>query len=233
MKNLLLASTLLLLGANAWSGCATEAAGAKQNFQNCLQAAQQGDAVAQKDLGNLYTRGQGVAQNHEQAVTWYRKAAGQGNLNAMYNLGVMYDRGDGVARDQKLAADWYRRAADLGDAPSQYNLGVMYEYGEGVTRDYRQALILYGKAAAQGEPAAQFSIGLMYEKGFGVTRDPVMAYMWWDIAGLGHEHAIHNRDSIATEMTPAQIEDARRRAKSWLAAHPQLPPHPPWNSAAN
>lgn len=223
---------LMLLGGNAWSGCISEVAAAKDNVENCTRAAEQGDAVAQKDLGNLYARGQGITLNHEQAVAWYRKAADQGNLDAIYNLGVMYDKGNGVGKDPKQAADWYRKGADRGDALSQYNLGVMYEYGEGVAQDYGQALALYQKAAEQGQSTAQFSVGLIYEQGLGVTRDPVIAYMWWDIVGVGHEHAIHNRDSIAEDMKPAEIADARQRTVAWRAAHPRLPPPRLWNPAA-
>lgn len=233
MKYPQLLLSLMLVCANVWSGCISAGADAKQNFDSCSQAAKQGDASAQKDIGNLYTQGLGVAVNHEQAVSWYRKAAAQGNLDATYNLGVMYDKGNGVTKDTKQAAAWYRKAADQGDALAQYNLAVMYEYGEGVTQDYGQALALYQKAAEQGQSAAQFSMGLMYEKGLGVPRDPVTAYMWWNITGVGHEHAIHNRDSLAEELKPAQIEEAQGRSVAWRAARPLLSPPTPWNAHAN
>jgi len=49
--------------------------------------ANQGDDVAQFDLGLLYNKGWGVPRDYVQAVRWYRRAADQGNADAQYNLG--------------------------------------------------------------------------------------------------------------------------------------------------
>jgi len=87
------------------------------------KAADQGDAQAQYNLGVMYDKGEGVAQNKTEAAHWYRKAADQGDAQAQYNLGVMYDKGEGVAQNKAEAVNWYRKAADQGDAQAQYNLG--------------------------------------------------------------------------------------------------------------
>ena len=42
------------------------------------KAAEQGDAVAQTNLGFTYAEGKGIAKDEAQAVAWYRKAAEQG-----------------------------------------------------------------------------------------------------------------------------------------------------------
>ena len=44
-----------------------------QDFESTKRAARQGDAQAQADLGKMYATGQGVTQNHAEAVRWYRK----------------------------------------------------------------------------------------------------------------------------------------------------------------
>ena len=54
------------------------------------EAAEQGNAYAQCNLGWMYGNGRGVAQDDEQAVFWYREAAEQGHADAQYNLGWMY-----------------------------------------------------------------------------------------------------------------------------------------------
>ena len=48
--------------------------------------AEQGDAVAQSNLGVMYEKGKGVTQDYAEAVKWYRKAAEQGNASAQLNL---------------------------------------------------------------------------------------------------------------------------------------------------
>ena len=78
-------------------------------------AAEQGDAKAQCDLGVMYFEGQGVAQDYAEACKWYRKAAEQGYALAQYNLGIMYYEGKGVALDYAEAYFWFNLAARNGD----------------------------------------------------------------------------------------------------------------------
>ncbi|PWB17072.1 hypothetical protein DCO44_01810 [Acinetobacter sp. AM] len=46
--------------------------------------ANRGHTNAQYNLGTLYQVGQGVLQNYEEAVKWYRKAADQEDMSAQY-----------------------------------------------------------------------------------------------------------------------------------------------------
>ena len=45
-------------------------------------AAEQGDAVAQNNLGVMHSEGQGVVQDHVRAHMWYNIAISQGNEGA-------------------------------------------------------------------------------------------------------------------------------------------------------
>ena len=76
--------------------------------------AEQGDADAQFYLGFMYVKGQGVEQDFEEAVKWYRKAAEQRHAQAQYNLGVMYANGEGVEKDYVTAYAWLNIAAANG-----------------------------------------------------------------------------------------------------------------------
>ena len=98
----------------------------------------------------MYAKGQGVAQNYQEAVKWYRLAAEQGNASAQFNLGVMYANGRGVTQDDQEAAKWYRLAAEQGYASAQFNLGNMYANGEGVTQDDRIAHMWFNLLASFG-----------------------------------------------------------------------------------
>ena len=146
------------------------------------EAAGQGDAQAQNNLGVLYERGQGVTQVYEAAAQWYSKAAEQGLALAQYNLGVLYARGQGVEQDFAVAAEWFRKAAEQGDAQAQFNLSVLYDQGDGVKQDYAEAMKWYRKAADQGFAPAQNNIGDMYETGRGVVQDYVTAVEWYSKA---------------------------------------------------
>ena len=67
----------------------------------------------------MYARGQGVAQDFEQARFWYRQAADQGHARAQNNLGAMYRQGLGMPQDFQEALRWFRRAADQGNGGAQ------------------------------------------------------------------------------------------------------------------
>jgi len=102
------------------------------DFDETKAAAEQGDAVAQNNLGYMYDNGEGVPENDAEAVKWYRKAADQGLVDAQYNLGLMYGNGEGVPENDAEAIRLYRKAADQEYAKAQFNLGLMYDNGEGV-----------------------------------------------------------------------------------------------------
>ncbi|MDD5411307.1 MAG: tetratricopeptide repeat protein, partial [Methylobacter sp.] len=65
------------------------------------QRAEQGDAVAQTDLGTKYALGSEVAKDYRQAQKWFQTSAEQGNVLAQYNLGLMYAHGEGMPTDLK------------------------------------------------------------------------------------------------------------------------------------
>ena len=73
--------------------------------------AQQGDPVAQVNLGLRYGTGEGVLQDDAEAVRWFRLAAEQGEANAQHNLGGMYGEGRGVVQDYVQAHMWRNVAA--------------------------------------------------------------------------------------------------------------------------
>ena len=116
--------------------------------------AEQGNATAQYNLGNMYNNGQGVVQDYKEAVKWYRLAAEQGIAFAQFNLGTKYDLGQGVVQDDKEAVKWYRLAAGQGDADAQFNMGAMYAQGRGVIQDYTRAHMWFNISASQGQANA-------------------------------------------------------------------------------
>ena len=59
-------------------------------------------------------KGQGVAQNYNEAFKCFQKAADNGVASAFAYLGEMYYAGDGVAQNYNEAFKWYQKAADNG-----------------------------------------------------------------------------------------------------------------------
>ena len=71
-------------------------------------AAEQGEAIAQFDLGLIYYKGDEVPQDYAEAAHWFRLAADQGYADAQFNVGVMYYNGEEVPQYFAEAAHWYR-----------------------------------------------------------------------------------------------------------------------------
>ena len=145
MRTLIIIPVLLfslLLGVPSYSADFNKGLTAAQSgdFATALKEwkplAEEGNAVAQNNLGLMYHNGWGVPQDYKEAVYWYRLAAEQEHVDAQYNLGVMYNNGNGVPQDYEEAVRWYQLAAEQGHSKAQGNLGVMYAFGNGVMKDY-------------------------------------------------------------------------------------------------
>src|SRR5947209_1041025 len=81
-----------------------------------LQAAEEGDAQSQYNLGILYDNGMDdngytVAGNRPQAVRWLLAAAEQGLPRAQVKLAEVYADGPNVAGSHASACGWFLLAA--------------------------------------------------------------------------------------------------------------------------
>jgi TPR repeat protein len=123
-------------------------------FREFSVLAEQGDAIAQFNLGMMYSLGQGVTQDYREAARWFRLAAEQGDVRAQFNLGATYERGRGVTQDYREAMRWYRLAAEQGYADAQQKLGWMYFWAKGVTQNYVFAHMWFNIAASTGDAFA-------------------------------------------------------------------------------
>ncbi len=72
------------------------------------------------NCGLLFTFGQGVDVDLEQAKYWFEKSANLGNVEAMTNLGTLYAQNSNL----ESAAKWFRRASKMGDEMAERNLAV-------------------------------------------------------------------------------------------------------------
>lgn len=164
-----------------------------QRIADIRARAEQGEALAQNELGSLYYTGSGVLQDDAEATRWIRLAAEQGHAPAQHNLGLLYFRSRGVPGDDTEAAMWYRRAAEQGYAPAQGGLGYMLAYGAGVDENHMLAYMWLELAWT------------------GATSD------------FTRRLYTQQRDELARRMTPEQIADAHRLAHEWEAAHAREP----------
>jgi len=76
------------------------------------QKAEQGDALAQAQMGAMYQLGRnGVEKNAQESARWMLKSAEQGLVEAEVFMAALYDRGLGVKQNVNTATQWYEKAA--------------------------------------------------------------------------------------------------------------------------
>jgi hypothetical protein len=75
-------------------------------------------------------------------------------------------------------------------------------------------------AANGGAPDALFELGLIYASGREGQQDLVTAHKWFNLAALrGNDEAKRYRLELSREMTKAQIAQAQKLAREWIAKH--------------
>ena len=167
----------------------------KMEIAELFLNAQNGNAVAQYNLGVLFDKGMEngrdiyITEDEDEALEWYKKAAEQGNVEAQYALGECYweiwvEFGDPSMAIE--AAKWWRKAAEQGNVEALFSLGWYYFHEE----KYTEASKWYRKAAEQGNVDAQFELGELFRLGKGVKKNLNEAENWYKKAAeQGHKTA--------------------------------------------
>lgn len=92
-----------------------------------MKAAEQGEALAQANLGLIYARGRGVPQDYRAAMGWYLKAAEQGDASSQNNIGYMYHYGHGAPKNLIYAFAWYSISSEQGSKVAAANRQIVID----------------------------------------------------------------------------------------------------------
>ncbi|MFB3844170.1 MAG: tetratricopeptide repeat protein [Candidatus Cloacimonadaceae bacterium] len=224
MKRMLffiLTVTFLILNLNAEiesAGLIVDAVG------RLISQAQQGEPVAQYQLGEAYYYGKGLPKDYKEAVKWFRMAAEKGVSAAQCALGKCYKNGEGVPQDYKEALKYFRLSAQTNNPEAQYYLGMMNYAGIGLPVNYKEGVKWFRQSAENGYVEAQANLGFCYYEGSGVSVDVSEAYFWLKLASLrcsddkktDYAKAAEN---VKVELTPEQIDQIENRVRTWLKDH--------------
>jgi TPR repeat protein len=189
--------------------------------QNLFRKANNGDAYSMYLLGAVFSLGDGVVKDENEAAKWYRLAAEQGEVNGQVNIAYFYEMGIGVVKDPKEAVKWYRLAAEQGNATAQNNLGMLYDYGEGVVKDPKEAAKWYRLAAEQGKASSQLGLGRLYFYGEGVLQDQKEAAKWYRLSAEQGNKFAQSRLGAMYERGKGVLQDYREAARWYRLAAEQ------------
>ena len=187
---------------------------------NFAPVAAQGNAEAERAMGQLLMLDCTGLQDKAAAANWLSKAADAGDMMAAAQLGNAYMNGNGVAQDDNKATPLLQKAADAGVMQAQTNLGYLYLNGRGVPMDKYQGMVWSVKAGEQGAPAALLNIANAYWKGGALPQDSKKA-LYYMFAALerstGEQRArfASTTNEISRGMSADDIRRASDRAKRW------------------
>ena len=165
-------------------------------FQLWLKGAEQGDAMAQRMVGDFYLRKIGVDPSLSdelrmtEARRWLSAAADQGNAAAMVMMGGLILQDPAESARFPEAVDLFRRAATQGNADAEYNLGVCLRRGLGIAADDKAAEHFYRSAAERNHVSAQLALGDLIAQSANSDVQWLEAARWYRLAAdSGNEPA--------------------------------------------
>ena len=140
------------------------------------------------------------------------QAALAGQMDAQYRLG---DLTPGQSGER-----WLRAAVRQGSLPAADALEQRY-YD---SKEYRRAAQCWLLAAQHGNSEAQSRLGALQVVGFGLPQDRVQAYAWMNLAAsAGDPDVVALRDTLASQLDPAQINAGEALSRSLTSNPPLLP----------
>lgn len=93
------------------------------------KSAEQGNIEGQYGLAIMYTAGDGVPKDMNEAKKWFTQAAEQGSAKSIHALAEIYMSGNGVDPNSPEALSWIKRAADTDSISAINALAAAYRTG--------------------------------------------------------------------------------------------------------
>jgi TPR repeat protein len=181
-----------------------------------LKAAEAGQAASQHNLGVAYSVGNGVKEDHDEAVRWFLMAAKQGYAASQVNLFVAYTTGKGAPVNPEEAMKWCLASAKQGLAPAQYNLGVAHVKGQGVEQDYVKAVEWLCLASDQDDTDAKSFLAALApalrtdaEAGDPAAQAALITLVRCSHGGGGQKTSFH-KGSVCSRLLSAAFTSASR-----------------------
>jgi len=196
----------------------------KKAFEYYKKAAEQGDALAQIYVAEMYLEGEGVKKSNRQSFLWLNKAAKLGNPIAQYKVGFSYEY-IGMLGKAKF---YYQKSIEQGNRESKFQLACLYLNPP--TRMFKgkldKGIELLKQSADQDYDEAQYKLGKCYETGLGVEASTSEAFNWYQKASQnGHEMARIQLSSFGdTNNNKDLFENIKKNFLKDLGLNAENPP---------
>ncbi len=156
-----------------------DSAKADKMRQYLEDSSRNGNALAKRFLGELYSEGRLVENDDHKAFSFFKESAELGDAWSQYSTARKYISGLGVEQNTAKGFEWMKKAAEQNLAVAQFDLGVLYYLGSGTAPDRKMGYAWIIVAKQNGHEEAEAIIN--EADGSGLTKeDEKSAY---EIAG--------------------------------------------------
>lgn len=134
------------------------------DIEQLTKAAQNGDLVSAKTLGEMYLYGEGIEKDVITGRQWLQKAAENNDSEAQYTLGESYYRETlenvryGLPNKSEKALYWLIKAFGNGLLEAGYYIGDLYFKGGNTNHDFDKAKQFWEAAAQAGNTSARIDL---------------------------------------------------------------------------
>jgi TPR repeat protein len=137
-------------------------------FKRYLLFAERNDVASQLKVADMFSTGEGVEKNEENAIAWYKKAAASENVEAMQKLAQIYER-----NLNEEVNYWWIKLAETGDAFAEYKTALLYLKNSNVKK-HAQGVLLLKQAAEKKFTKAEYFLGVLFIEGKRVKKSTEM-----------------------------------------------------------
>ena len=191
-----------------------------QAFYWYKQAARQGLANAQYNLGHFYYQGIGTTKNNQETIRWWTRAAQQDYAPAQHNMGLASYEGIGMTPSTATAKKWFELCAEkleqcqlaldrINTFPSNAKEPTAVKTNDKQTiylkKDKQSVVLGEVKLSQQGD---SFDI-LKTEKQWKKIRlkQPLSAWVYKSFTSIDGEIATLTGDRVRARLTPTTKEN--------------------------
>lgn len=130
-------------------------------FDLFYQIAEISNVEAMTTVAFMFSVGEGVRENINEAIYWYKQAEELEYSDAMCNLGFLYIYGQGIPKNYQKGLKWIQKAVVLENSQAMCVLAECYLNGWGVEENHDFAFEYYEQAANLGNQGAMMALGMM------------------------------------------------------------------------
>ena len=108
----------------------------KEAFSLFMEGAKLGDTSCMNRIACMYSSGEGVELNYDNALEWELKAIELGDLTAMTNAGITYRNKGEIVKSK----EWFEKSLQNGDGSAAIQLAKLYMVSDKETEKVKQYL---------------------------------------------------------------------------------------------